>query len=119
MEADPGPGEDDEAEGDEDDDVTLGVTGTTWRAAEESRRSEDLRQGPNARGDERIWEEVRDCLSFAHLDARGIEVNVQSGTVRLTGFVKTKRDKQMAQDLVEECRGVNRVENDIDVRLLR
>lgn len=94
-----------------------GGYGTMGRGAG-AQRSENYGKAPKGytRSDDRIKEEVCDCLSDADVDASEIEVEVQGGTVRLSGTVKNKTDKRTAEDIAEECRGVKSVENNIRVQ---
>jgi hypothetical protein len=77
-----------------------------------------LGKGPKGytRSDERIREEVCDCLSDGYVDASGVEVEVKGGVVTLTGTVTEKPMKRQIEDMVEACRGVKTVENQIRVQ---
>lgn len=64
------------------------------------------------RSDERIKEIVCDLLcENRELDASGIEVEVRNSEVILTGEVRDKYDKRLAEDLAEDVTGVSNVEN--------
>jgi Flp pilus assembly secretin CpaC len=60
---------------------------------------------------------VNERLSDDHyLDASNIEVQVQSGTVTLSGEVEDRESKRRAEDIVESCSGVQQVQNNIRVQ---
>jgi osmotically-inducible protein OsmY len=75
-------------------------------------------RGPKGykRSDERIEEEANECL-FEHsqIDASDIDVKVDSGEVTLSGEVKSRHAKRMAEDAVEKIRGVKDVINQLKV----
>jgi len=76
-------------------------------------------RGPRGyrRSDERIREEANDRLMFEpDLDATDVEVRVQDGIVTLAGVVEERRDKRLAEDIVEDVPGVNDVNNELKVR---
>jgi osmotically-inducible protein OsmY len=76
-------------------------------------------KGPKGwqRSDERIREEVNETLArHPEIDASEIEVRVENGEVTLTGTVDERRDKRMAEDVVERIFGVKDVENKIKVK---
>jgi hypothetical protein len=88
------------------------------------RSSESTGGGPHAgrgprgyqRSDERIREDVCDVLcDHGHVDASEIEVTVQSGEVTLTGIVRERVQKRMAEDAVERVAGVRDVHNQLRV----
>ena len=60
---------------------------------------------------------INDRLTdHSYLDASDIEVDVQNGEVSLTGFVNSRNDKRMAEDIVEDVSGVKNVENRLRVQ---
>ena len=68
------------------------------------------------RSDERIREEAYERLTMnGWLDATQIDVEVQNGEITLTGQVKHRRDKRMAEDTVEDILGVKNVNNHLRV----
>ena len=81
---------------------------------------------PNYRGrgpkgykliDERVYENV--CEALFHepqIDASGVEVSVQDGTVTLSGVAKDKETRQQIEDLAMDCVGVQHVYNKISIR---
>ncbi|HEY6725000.1 MAG TPA: BON domain-containing protein [Polyangiaceae bacterium] len=77
-------------------------------------RGEHRGKGPKGytRSDERIREDVCDCLSDDdELDASDITVTVKGGEVTLEGTVPDRRAKQRAEDLAEGVSGVRDVDN--------
>ena len=65
-----------------------------------------------ARSDERIREDICECLTQDHLiDASEISVNVKSGVVILEGSVDDRSQKFRAEDLADHCSGVQDVQN--------
>jgi osmotically-inducible protein OsmY len=75
-------------------------------------------KGPKGwqRSDERIREDVCDRLEqHAHLDASELEVEVHNGEVTLRGSVDERRQKRLAEDLVESITGVKDVHNELRV----
>jgi osmotically-inducible protein OsmY len=83
-------------------------------------------QGPNYAGrgprgyqrtDERTREDVCDRLTDdPRIDASDIEVNLKGGEVTLSGSVRTREEKRLAEDLVERVTGVRDVNNHLRVR---
>jgi hypothetical protein len=85
-----------------------------WNKVKETFRG----RGPKgyARSDERIREDICDRLSWHHdVDATNIEVMVKDGEVELTGTVEERRQKRLAEDIVEDILGVKDVTNRIRV----
>ena len=78
-------------------------------------------RGPKGyeRSDERIREEVCDCLADDdNIDASEVEVSVQKGEVTLTGTVSERRAKRLAEDAAHGIKGVKDVHNQIRVQSL-
>jgi hypothetical protein len=76
-------------------------------------------KGPKGyvRPDERIYEEVCERLArFGHLDASDIEVAVKNGEVSLTGSVRDRDQKRLAEDLADGVIGVKDVHNLLRIR---
>ena len=76
-------------------------------------------KGPKGykRSDERIREDVCDCLTDdPALDASGIEVKVKGGEVTLNGTVDSRHAKRHAEDLVDRVSGVKDVHNGLGVQ---
>jgi hypothetical protein len=68
------------------------------------------------RADERIREDVCDCLTEDdHVDASQIDLQVSGGEVTLTGTVPSREMKRRAEELVERQRGVKDVHNQLRV----
>lgn len=98
---------------------------SSWFGDEDSeqRRRMDRERGYRGRGpknytrsDERIKEDVSDELSDSYyLDASDIEVEVKNAEVTLNGTVNSRYAKREAEDLAEECSGVNHVQNNLRV----
>jgi hypothetical protein len=75
-------------------------------------------RGPRdcTRPDARVREDVCECLTEdPQLDARGIEVGVQDGSVTLDGVLPLRWLKHHAENLAAQCRGVREVVNRIRV----
>jgi osmotically-inducible protein OsmY len=75
-------------------------------------------RGPRGyqRSDERIHEEVCERMSeCGDLDASDIEVRVSGAEVTLTGVVRERPDKRLAEDLAEQVSGVREVHNQLRV----
>lgn len=88
--------------------------GNTSQNLGERQRGEHRGKGPKGytRSDERIREDVCDCLSFDdELDASDITVTVKGGEVTLEGTVPDRHAKQRAEDLAEAVGGVRDVDN--------
>lgn len=71
-------------------------------------------RGPRGyqRSDERVREDVCEVLTEADdVDASGIEVQVASGVVTLTGTVDSRYAKRRSEDLAESVSGVSEVQN--------
>ena len=69
------------------------------------------------RSDERIREDVCDCLmQDPEVDATNIDVRVQDGTVILDGMIDNRRAKHRAENLCEWIPGVQDVTNHLRVR---
>lgn len=75
-------------------------------------------RGPQGyrRADTRIHEDVCERLAeHGGVDASRIEVKVENGEVTLTGTVPERRMKRLAEDTLEEIRGVVDVHNHLKV----
>ena len=69
------------------------------------------------RSDQRIKEDVSDRLTaHPHLDARGINVQVNNGEVTLTGTVDSRQDKREAENVADSVQGVKDVHNQLKVQ---
>jgi len=68
------------------------------------------------RSDERIRDDVNERLTrHGRLDARNIDVDVDEGVVTLTGSVPSRREKRLAEDIVDSVFGVVDVQNQLQV----
>lgn len=104
--------------GNEGGTVQSGSWASSWRNDQQN-RGQHVGRGPKGykRSDERITEDVCEALSrHGEIDASEIEVKVQGGEVILTGSVQDRRDKRLAEDIVEQCSGVRDVRNEIRVQ---
>ena len=69
------------------------------------------------RSDERIKEEVCECLTDDdRIDASNISIDVKDGVVTLTGSVDERSVKHRVEDLVEDVSGVKDVENRLTIQ---
>jgi osmotically-inducible protein OsmY len=76
-------------------------------------------RGPKGyeRSDERLKEIICEALTDApHIDASEISVDVKKGEVTLSGTVEDRRAKHAAEDLIEQCAGVNEIQNQLRIR---
>jgi osmotically-inducible protein OsmY len=73
--------------------------------------------GPkNWRSDERIRELVNEHLTeHDDVDATDIEVAVENGEVTLTGIVRCRFEKRLAEDVAWSCGGVHDVHNRLTI----
>lgn len=74
--------------------------------------------GPSGyrRSDERVTEEVNDALTWDwRVDATDISVQVNDGIVTLSGNVRDRRMKRLAEDVADDIRGVEDVQNQLRV----
>jgi len=80
---------------------------------------ERMQKGPKGwqRADDAIREDACEALAYhPYLDASDIEVEVKSGEVTLSGTVRNRASKRLAEALVEPVRGVNDVHNRLTIR---
>jgi hypothetical protein len=90
--------------------------GGYWRQYEG--RSPYVGRGPKdyRRSDERVREEVCDCMTDdPMLDASEITVQVSDGVVTLNGTVTSREQKRRAEDVAERISGVKDVANQLRV----
>ncbi len=76
-------------------------------------------RGPKGytRSDERIREDVCDCLTEDWVvDASDIEVTVTGGEITLNGTVDSRHAKRRAEDRADSISGVRHVQNNLRVR---
>jgi osmotically-inducible protein OsmY len=85
-----------------------------------NRASDDFAgRGPTTyrRNDTRIHEDICEHLTeHAQIDASRIDVEVRDGEVTLSGYVATREQKRLAEDIAEITRGVRQVHNTLRVR---
>lgn len=91
-----------------------------WSPQSGQGRSFESRRGlgPSSytRSDERIREDLNERLMDDDLvDARNITVEVQNGTVNLSGSVDERWEKHRVEDIADACGGVREVRNNIRV----
>lgn len=68
------------------------------------------------RSDERIFEDVCERLTrHGRIDARNMQVEVKNGEVSLNGSVDSRQTKRMAEQVIEQVRGVRDVHNELRV----
>ncbi|HZU82833.1 MAG TPA: BON domain-containing protein [Polyangiaceae bacterium] len=83
-----------------------------------SRRTNQRGRGPGGyrRSDERITEDVSDALMVNEdIDATGISVRVEQGVVVLSGYVASRSDKRLAEDVADSVPGVLDVRNELRI----
>jgi osmotically-inducible protein OsmY len=88
------------------------------REMDEARRGAYRGRGPRnyRRSDDRICDDVNDRLTdHPFLDAYNIDVKVTTGEVLLSGTVKDRFSKRLAEDIAEDVPGVQNVENRLRV----
>ncbi len=76
-------------------------------------------KGPKGykRSDERTREDVCDAIAHqGHIDASDVEVKVTDGIVTLSGTVARRHEKRGLEHLVEHCRGVHEVHNELRLK---
>jgi hypothetical protein len=84
-----------------------------------TQRGQHSGRGPKGyrRSDDRIREDVNEELTrHPDIDASEIDVRVENGEVTLSGTVEERRDKRLAEDIVERVSGVTDVHNQVRVR---
>lgn len=96
---------------------------SSWFGGEDDdrddRRERSFRgRGPRnyTRSDDRIKEDINDRLTYDFsIDASYIDVEVNGGEVTLSGHVRSRYEKRLAEDIAEDVTGVSNVENRIRV----
>jgi hypothetical protein len=89
-----------------------------WTAESPGAAGPHAGRGPRnyRRPDERIREDVCDVLcDHGWVDASEIDVTVQTGEVTLSGVVRERQQKRMAEEAVEQVTGVRDVHNQLRV----
>ncbi|WP_313138125.1 BON domain-containing protein, partial [Paracoccus jeotgali] len=107
--------------GSDRDDYQRGQSG--WgddhRSSHDHNDGEHRGKGPKGytRSDDRLREDVSDRLMHdGQVDASDIEVSVKDGEVTLKGTVDSRQAKRRAEDCVEDCPGVQQVQNMLRVK---
>jgi hypothetical protein len=80
--------------------------------------SQHAGRGPKGykRSDERLKEDISERLmNSGHIDAGEVSVEVQNGKVTLEGTVPDRRMKHQIEDLVDNCLGVQDIDNRVRV----
>jgi hypothetical protein len=91
---------------------------SSWSSGGTSGTFSHAGRGPKGyhRSDDRILEEVNEALKQDHdIDASDLEAQISKGEVTLTGTVCSRREKRMAEEVVESVSGVENVQNQIRV----
>jgi hypothetical protein len=74
-------------------------------------------RGPKGykRSDERIREDVSERIARSGVNAEEVEVKVEKGEVTLSGFVDSREEKRMIEDIADDVFGVDEVNNHLRV----
>ncbi len=97
----------------------LSSSGRWGRESGVFQRGEHTGRGPRGyqRADNRVQEDVCERLAmYGQVDASDIDVSVSNGEVTLEGFVADRRQKRLAEDIIEDISGVKDVSNRLKVR---
>jgi osmotically-inducible protein OsmY len=94
---------------------------TSWSERFRAERSAGPYAGRGPKGyrrsDDRIREDLCDMLcEHGGIDARDVEVQIVNGEVTLLGFVRSRQEKRLAEDLAEDVSGVRDVHNQLRVQ---
>ena len=93
--------------------------GETWVNDKEYKKQTNfISHGPKGykRSDDRIYEEVCETLmKNRDVDASNIGVKVETGVVYLSGKVNGRKEKKMAETIIEDLPGVQDVRNELIV----
>ncbi len=95
-----------------------------YRSWSEDNRSEAFAEGHRGKGpkgyqrsNESIYEEACEALARDHdLDATYMDMKVEDGCIYLTGEAMSRRDKRLAEEIVEHIIGVKDVQNKLAIR---
>src|SRR5690554_5003394 len=68
------------------------------------------------RSDERLREDICERLAYSGLDVSDVEVKVDQGAVTLEGTVAHRSSKHTIEDYVDDCMGVQDIDNRIRVQ---
>lgn len=103
----------------------MGFASPYHQQAEHEQRERERERGPHygkgpkgyKRSDARILDDVCEAIADqGHIDASDVEVKVEEGVVILTGTVGLRHQKRALEMLVENCRGVDEVRNELRLR---
>lgn len=92
---------------------------TSARAMLAEERGPYWGRGPKGytRSDERTRDDVCDAIADqGRIDAADVEVKVESGVVTLSGTIASREHERALERLVEACRGVREVRNELRLR---
>ncbi len=87
---------------------------TRYQAQQEPRQQRILPKG-YTRSDERLREDVCERLAHSGLDVGDVSVSVSEGRVTLEGAVKDRASKHAIENCVDDCLGVQDIDNRIRV----
>jgi hypothetical protein len=75
-------------------------------------------RGPKGyrRSDERIRDDVSERIARSGVDAEEVEVKAEGAEVTLTGFVRSREEKRILEDLADDVFGVEEVNNHLRIR---
>lgn len=82
----------------------------------QSQRREGKAPKNYTRSDDRLREEICDCLASSGHDWSDVEVQVSNGEVTLTGNVSDREHKLQAEHMADRVRGVKEVTNQLKVK---
>lgn len=103
----------------------MAPTGYGFHGSDMGMGAPELDRGPHygkgpkgyKRSDERTRDDVCDAIAhFGHVDASDVEVKVADGIVTLSGTVAHRRDKRALEHVVERCRGVHDIHNELRLK---
>lgn len=89
-----------------------------WRGRESWDQGPHSGRGPQGyqRSSETIKEEACERLTrHGHIDATGVRIQVENGEITLEGTVKTRREKRLAEEILDNLSGVRDVHNRLRV----
>jgi osmotically-inducible protein OsmY len=95
-----------------------GPYGNNYGWASQAGQQGRMRRGPKGytRSDERLKEDIAERLMYAwDVDASDVSLEVQNGKVMLEGTVPERRMKHAIEDIVDNCPGVQDIDNRVRV----
>jgi hypothetical protein len=94
-------------------DPAIHEAGDLTRAALDGHQQPDIR---NSRSDEEIKDEINRLLPWLNqVDGGGIQVQVDQGTVTLSGEVRDQQDIQKVEKMTQNVLGVSEVRNHLKI----